>query len=209
MYADGEYDLAGFAVGVADKANLLGAERVSPNDAIIAIASSGIHSNGYSLARRVIETEMNLSLTDTVESLNATVGETLLTPTKIYTSCVRSLIDDLEGDVHALCHVTGGGIPENLPRVLPEGVNAIIDGSRPWPAIFKLIAEGGPVELGEMRRTFNLGVGMLAVVQKNAVQKALASLKEAGEDAWLIGHLQENPGTAEVIYEGDPEGNRA
>ncbi len=209
MYSDGEYDLAGFAVGVADKANLLGPGKVKPDDVLIGIASSGIHSNGYSLARHVIEKEMKLSLNAKVDALKSTVGEALLTPTKIYTSSVRALLDALPDDVHALCHVTGGGIPENLPRVLPEGVDATIDGARSWPTIFQIIADGGPVELNEMRRTFNLGVGMIAVVSKDQAQVAIETLNQAGEDAWLLGHLVNKGGPATVHYESDPEGARA
>src|SRR5690606_33639837 len=120
MYADGEYDLAGFAVGVVDKKNILGPDRVRTGDAIIAVTSSGIHSNGYSLARRVIEGEMGLDLTQHHELLGETVGEALLRPTKIYASSVAQLCSSLGQGLHALCHVTGGGIVENLPRVLPN-----------------------------------------------------------------------------------------
>jgi len=209
MYSDGEYDLAGFAVGVVDKEKLLGPQKVKSDDVLIGVASSGIHSNGYSLARRVVENEMSLALTDEVESLGTTVGSALLTPTKIYAKQVGELLEKLGDNVHALCHVTGGGLPENLPRVLPEGVDALIDGSREWPKIFQLIAEGGPVELSEMRRTFNLGIGLVGVVEKDQAEAAIAALKEAGEDAWLLGRLVESDGAAEVIYENDPEGNRA
>jgi phosphoribosylformylglycinamidine cyclo-ligase len=209
MYAPGEYDLAGFAVGVAEKSKLLGPDRVKSDDVLIAIASSGLHSNGYSLARHVLEEVMKKKLDEEISDLGSTLGEALLTPTKIYAKTVSQLLSAMEGDLHALCHVTGGGIVENLPRVLPEGTDAVIDGARPWPAIFRLIADGGPVELAEMRRTFNLGVGLIASVQKDSVEKALATLKEAGEDAWLLGHLTASAGPATVSFEGDPEGGRA
>jgi phosphoribosylformylglycinamidine cyclo-ligase len=209
MYAPGEYDLAGFAVGVAEKSKLLGPDRVKSDDVLIAIASSGLHSNGYSLARHVLEEVMKKKLDEEISDLGSTLGEALLTPTKIYAKTVSQLLSALEGDLHALCHVTGGGIVENLPRVLPEGADAVIDGARPWPAIFRLIADGGPVELAEMRRTFNLGVGLIASVQKDSAEKALATLKEAGEDAWLLGYLKASAGPATVTFEGDPEGGRA
>lgn len=209
MYSDGEYDLAGFAVGVVDKKKILGPALVKNDDVLIGVASSGIHSNGYSLARRVIETEMGRKLDEEVPELGGTVGETLLTPTRIYAAAVKQLLASCGDDVHALCHVTGGGMPENLPRVLPEGLTAIIDGARPWPKIFSWIADGGPVELSEMRRTFNLGIGLVAVVKKEAADAAIAALKEAGEDAWLLGRLEGGEGATTVRYENDPEGQRA
>ncbi len=209
MYSDGEYDLAGFAVGVVDKKKILGPALVRSDDVLIGVASSGIHSNGYSLARRVIETEMGRKLDEQVSELGETVGEALLRPTRIYAAAVKSLIAATGSDVHALCHITGGGMPENLPRVLPENVTAVIDGARQWPAIFRWIADGGPVELSEMRRTFNLGIGLVAVVQKDSAEQVIAALKQAGEDAWLLGHLEPSSGPATVRYENDPEGARA
>ena len=209
MYADGEYDLAGFAVGVVDKKNILGPDRVRTGDAIIAVTSSGIHSNGYSLARRVIEGEMGLDLTQHHELLGETVGEALLRPTKIYASSVAQLCSSLGQGLHALCHVTGGGIVENLPRVLPNDVIALLDKARPWPAIFRMIAEGGPVTLKEMRRTFNLGVGLLVVVDAASQEEAIASLRASGQDAYLIGQIVSGQGAALVEYENDPEGQRS
>lgn len=209
MYADGEYDLAGFSVGVVDRKDLLGPARVTKTDAIIGVASSGLHSNGYSLARRVIETELGLSLNAHSDVLGRSVGEALLEPTRIYARAVSALKASLGADLHALCHVTGGGLPENLPRVLPDGVAAIIDGARPWAPIFRLIAEGGPVELAEMRRTFNLGIGLVAVVSNAAAQRSIEVLQAAGEDAWHLGHLTAAEGAAVVRYVDDPEGQRA
>lgn len=209
MYADGEYDLAGFCVGVVEKSKILGPDRVKSNDLLIAIGSSGLHSNGYSLARRVIETEMGLKFSDSHENLKLSIGEELLIPTKIYTTAVHGLLGALGERLHALCHVTGGGIPENLPRVLPEQVTATINGSRKWPAIFRLIADGGPVELDEMRRTFNLGVGMIAVIDARAKDAALAALKDLDEDAWVLGQLSPSQHATRVVYESDPEDQTA
>lgn len=209
MYADGEYDLAGFAVGVAEKKKLLGPQRVESDDVIIALASVGIHSNGYSLARRVLEGIMNLELNASVPALGKTLADELLTPTRIYARTVKALLEVLGGDLHALCHVTGGGVVENLPRVLPEDTVAVLDGARAWPPIFRLIADGGPVELSEMRRTFNLGIGMIAMVKRERADIALAALKDAGEDAWLLGHIAQGRGPATVVYQNDPEGGRA
>jgi phosphoribosylformylglycinamidine cyclo-ligase len=208
MYADGEYDLAGFSVGVADRKNLLGPARVKATDALIAIPSSGLHSNGYSLARRVVEQHLKLDLQKHEARLGTTVGQALLTPTKIYVRAVKALSAALGTKLHALCHITGGGMVENLPRILPEGVDAILDGCRPWPEIFRMIAEGGPVTLAEMRRTFNLGIGMVVVLEEEAVDSALNVLRDLGEDAYRIGHLSEANGPAEVRYVHDPEGAR-
>jgi phosphoribosylformylglycinamidine cyclo-ligase len=205
MYADEEYDLAGFSVGVIDRKNLLGPARIQADDSVIAVPSTGLHSNGYSLARRVIEGEMGAKLTDHCEALGATYGEALLTPTRIYARAVRSLQERLGPDLHALCHVTGGGVPENLPRVLPDGVGAVLDQLRPWPTIFRVIREGGPVELDEMRRTFNLGIGLLCMVRKGREADAVAALAEASEDAYWIGHLTEQSGGERVRYVNDPE----
>jgi phosphoribosylformylglycinamidine cyclo-ligase len=208
MYAEGEYDLAGFAVGVADRSKLLSAARVKEGDVIIGIASVGIHSNGYSLARHVLETIMSKTLDEAVSELGCTLGEELLRPTRIYAASVRVLVETLGENLRVLCHITGGGVPENLPRVLPEGTVALLDGARAWPAIFRLIADGGPVELSEMRRTFNLGIGMTAVVDPSVAEETLALLKTAGEDAWLLGRVTTGEGAPSVIYENDPEGHR-
>jgi len=209
MYADGEYDLAGFAVGVAERKKLLGPARVKSTDVVLAVGSSGLHSNGYSLARRVIEHELGLALDAEVPELGGNLGDGLLKPTKIYAKSVKQLREALGERLHALCHVTGGGVPENLPRVLPEGVDAILDGCRAWSPLFSLLARGGPVELAEMRRTFNLGIGLLVVVDRDSEQAATNALAEAGEEVWRIGHLTEAAGPAVVHYVHDPEGQRA
>lgn len=214
MYAEGEYDLAGFCVGVVEKSQILGPSRVRENDEIVAVASTGLHSNGFSLARRVIEQEMQHGLTDRIDLLGRSVGEELLTPTKIYAHAVKRLRTALGDDLHALCHVTGGGVVENLPRVLPDGVDAILDGCRTWPTIFQWICDGGPVELEEMRRTFNLGIGLMIVVAEGASERAMAALTEEAEDlraedVWRVGHLAGAAGPARVRYVHDPEGHRA
>jgi len=189
MYPEGEYDLAGFAVGVVSRQALLGPPRVHPGDAVIAVASSGLHSNGYSLARRVLEGELRLDLEAHVPELGATLAEVLLTPTKIYARAVAALGRELGGQLHALCHVTGGGISGNLPRVLPAGVCAELRLDHARPPIFDLIEKGGPVEPGEMERTFNLGIGLFAVVAADAADAAVRSLTSAGEQAWIAGEL--------------------
>jgi phosphoribosylformylglycinamidine cyclo-ligase len=188
MYADGEYDLAGFAVGVVERARLLDGSRVTAGDAVIAVASSGLHSNGYSLARRVLEREMRLEMTAVVPDLGRPLGEVLLTPTRIYARAVAGVLAALGTDLHALSHITGGGLPGNLPRVLPKGLGARLDlASYERPAIFRVIERGGPVDEAELRRTFNLGVGLIAVVSAAAADRAIEALAGAGERAWVLG----------------------
>ncbi|WP_437570101.1 phosphoribosylformylglycinamidine cyclo-ligase [Sorangium sp. So ce542] len=190
MYADGEYDLAGFAVGVVERSRILDGKRIAPGDAVLAVASSGLHSNGYSLARRVLEKEMGLRMGDRVDELGATVGEALLTPTRIYARAITALLAACGDAVRGLSHITGGGLPGNLPRVLPDGLGAQLDlGSYQRPAIFHLLQRGGPVDEAEMRRTFNLGVGLVAVVDKAAAGKAIDALAASGERAWVLGEI--------------------
>lgn len=190
MYAPGEYDLAGFAVGVVERAKILDGKRITPGDSIIAVASSGLHSNGYSLARRVIEGEMRLSMVDHLPALDVTVGEALLVPTRIYARAVAELLRACGDDLRGLSHITGGGLPGNVPRILPDGLGAELDLSTyKRPAIFQVIQEGGPVEEAEMRRTFNLGVGLVVIVAKGADDRALEALRGAGEEAWVFGEV--------------------
>ncbi|MBI3205903.1 MAG: phosphoribosylformylglycinamidine cyclo-ligase [Myxococcales bacterium] len=201
MYAEGEYDLAGFCVGVVSRQAVLGPARVKPGDAVIGVASTGLHSNGYSLARRVLETEMKLSLDARLPELDQSVGDTLLTPTKIYAKACLGLGAALGSGLRALCHVTGGGIEGNLPRVLPAGTAAQIRLSHRRPAVFDLIARGGPVDEAEMRRTFNLGVGLIAVVAPGDAERALAALESAGDRAWVMGKIVETRPGAEATVD--------
>ncbi|WP_438006648.1 phosphoribosylformylglycinamidine cyclo-ligase [Sorangium sp. So ce321] len=190
MYADGEYDLAGFAVGVVERSRILDGKRIAAGDAVIGVASSGLHSNGYSLARRVLEKEMGLRMDDRVDELGATVGEALLTPTRIYARAITALLAASGDAVRGLSHITGGGLPGNLPRVLPDGLGARLDlGSYQRPAVFQVLQRGGPVEEAEMRRTFNLGVGLVAVVEKGAADRAIEALAGSGERAWVLGEV--------------------
>jgi phosphoribosylformylglycinamidine cyclo-ligase len=194
--------LAGFAVGVVSRQSLLGPERVRAGDALIAVASSGLHSNGFSLARRVIEQEMKIGLDQYVSELGSTAGEALLVPTKIYARSVAALGQALKTELHALCHITGGGIALNLPRVLPKLTLARVRMPASVPAIFELIARGGPVETAEMRRTFNLGVGLIALVAADAADKAISALTLAGERAWLLGAVESAAGEPRVEFSG-------
>ncbi|MEM9695160.1 MAG: phosphoribosylformylglycinamidine cyclo-ligase [Myxococcota bacterium] len=190
MYQGGDYDLAGFAVGVVDRAAILGPGRVKAGDALIAVASSGLHSNGYSLARRVVE-HAGLSMGDRLPGTELEVGPALLEPTRIYSQAVARLQVELGADLHALCHITGGGLVENLPRVLPAelGVSLALS-SYARPPLFEALARLGPIDEAEMRRTFNLGVGLVAVVETERVQAALGALAAVGETAWRIGEVR-------------------
>jgi phosphoribosylformylglycinamidine cyclo-ligase len=190
MYAEGEYDLAGFAVGVVERSRILDGRRIAEGDLVIGVASSGLHSNGYSLARRVLEKEMGLRMGDRVEELGRTVGEELLVPTRIYARAIGALLAACGGAVRGLSHITGGGLPGNVPRVLPDGLGVRLDlGTYERPAVFRVIARGGPVDEAEMRRTFNLGVGLVAIVERGAAEGALAALAGAGERAWALGEV--------------------
>ncbi|MCC6216670.1 MAG: phosphoribosylformylglycinamidine cyclo-ligase [Polyangiaceae bacterium] len=201
MYPPGEYDLAGFAVGVVSRRAVLGPARVEPGDRLIAIASSGLHSNGYSLARRVLERELGLDLAAHHAELGATVGEALLTPTRIYAAAVAALGAALGAELHALAHITGGGVPGNLPRVLPAGTIARVRFDHARPPIFDVVQRGGPVAEDEMRRTFNLGIGMVAIVAAGAEAQALEALARAGERAWPLGELAAGAPGAEPAVE--------
>jgi phosphoribosylformylglycinamidine cyclo-ligase len=182
-----EYDIAGAATGMVRQADLLGPELVRAGDVVIAMASSGLHSNGYSLARHVLLTVAGISL-DSSADLGTPLGEVLLTPTRIYAKDCLALAAAVE--VHAYSHVTGGGLSANLARVLPGGVEARIDTSSWTPEpIFELIASRGNVAPEEMERTFNLGVGMVAVVAPDAVDAALALLEQRGVPSWVAGEI--------------------
>jgi phosphoribosylformylglycinamidine cyclo-ligase len=184
----GSYDLAGFCVGVVERDKVVTGASIAPGDAVIGMASSGLHANGFSLARRVLLRGGDEALASRPAGLGHTLGEELLRPTVIYSPAVLALLAEL--DVKGLAHVTGGGIPENLGRILPEGTGAGIDaGAWPRPPIFELIAAEGPVEEAEMERTFNLGIGMIAVVAPGDAAAALALLEREGHRAYEIGRI--------------------
>ncbi len=183
-----EYDLAGAGVGVVEADAVLGSERVRAGDVVVAMASSGLHSNGYSLARHVLLSMARLRLDADVPELGRTLGEELLEPTRIYAKDCLSLI--AETDVHAFSHVTGGGLAANLARVLPDGLVATLDrGTWSVPPIFSLIEQRGRVAAEEMERTFNLGIGMVAVLPADDADRALAVLMGRHVDAWVLGEI--------------------
>jgi phosphoribosylformylglycinamidine cyclo-ligase len=196
MYADGEYDLAGFCVGIVEKTKIIDGSKVKAGDKLIGIASSGPHSNGYSLIRKILE-HSKASLNDSFEG--GTLGKALLEPTNIYVKSLLSLLDQVP--VHALAHITGGGITENLPRVLPEGISAQINlAAWEFPSIFKWLQQQGNVTLADMLTTFNCGVGMIVVVPAEYENAALRYLEKSGEIAFTLGELVESEGKPSVIY---------
>ncbi len=187
MYPDGVYDLAGFCVGAVDRKDLIDGSTVEPGDAIIGIASSGPHSNGYSLIRRVLEIDSTSKLG------GVAVAELLLEPTRIYVRSVLALMKEVP--VKGMAHITGGGISENLPRAMPGHVHARVDISS-WQQgpVFEWLADTGRIAINEMRRTFNCGVGMTVVLGQNAADHAVEILNEAGETAWLMGEIATGAG---------------
>ena len=189
MYAEGDYDLAGFCVGAVNRNQVLTGESIAPGDIILGLASSGVHSNGFSLVRRIIERE-GWDLGEANPALGGeTLGELLLTPTKIY---VRSLLPlAQETKIKGLAHITGGGIIENIPRVLPENCHAIINsGAWELPAIFAILQQGGGIEPGEMARTFNCGIGMAVIVGPEIRDEVARRLEGAGETVFEIGRIE-------------------
>ena len=195
FYPEDEYDLAGFCVGVVDKKKIIDSKTIEVGDKVIGLASSGVHSNGFSLVRKVFDVNEE-NLKEYVEELGKTVGEALLEPTRIYVKPILKLIEEVK--VKGISHITGGGFYENLPRMLREGVSLKIDkNSYEVPALFKLIASRGNIPERDMYNTFNMGIGMAVIVPESEVEKAINLLKEAGEEAYLIGEVVE--GNKEVI----------
>ena len=197
MYADGDYDLAGFCVGIVERAGVVDGSLVTPGDRIVAVASSGPHSNGYSLIRRVLDSS-GASLDTSVGGTR--LGDALLAPTRIYASSVLPLIRG--GDVHAVAHVTGGGVVENLPRVLPPGTHAVIDLSS-WqrPEVFDWLEDAGGIAGDEMWRTFNCGAGMLLVTSHGTAPALVDALHGSGERAWVAGRIGKSDDAPYVAFE--------
>jgi phosphoribosylformylglycinamidine cyclo-ligase len=205
FYAPGEYDLAGTIVGIVEEARIVDGSGVREGDVVIALASSGLHTNGYSLARRIVFERLGLTVSDPFPEEGGSVGEVLLRVHRSYLGAVRPLLD--EGRVRGMAHITGGGLVENLPRVLPGGLSARIDRSS-WevPPLFRVLQEAGRVETAEMFRAFNMGVGMVVVVRRDDADAALATLGAAGERAWVVGEI--TPGDRSVDLTGAGKGAR-
>lgn len=189
FYPVDEYDLAGFAVGIVDQKDLITGKELQPGDVLIGIASSGIHSNGYSLVRKVFN--MKREALDTYyDSLESTLGEALITPTKIYVNTLKTLkIGGVK--IKACSHITGGGFYENIPRMLPEGIHAFVNkSSYPIPPIFQMLATDGDIEMGMMYNTYNMGIGMMIAVSSEDVDKTINLVKLAGEAAYVVGEVK-------------------
>jgi phosphoribosylformylglycinamidine cyclo-ligase len=186
FYEGGEYDLAGFCVGVVEHDRIIDGARVAPGDAIVGIASSGLHSNGYSLARKVLA--RSGAGPDTLLE-GRSLFDQLLAPTRIYVKPLLALLEEVQ--VHALAHITGGGLPENLPRVLPDNASAVID-TRSWqrPAVFDWLQAEGGIADAELYRTFNCGLGMAVVLPAAQAERAIEVLRAQGEQAWLAGRIE-------------------
>ena len=198
MYQSGDYDIAGFCVGVVEKSEVIDGSKVAPGDALIAVGSSGPHSNGYSLIRKVLE----VSGADLNQDLaGKPLVDHLLEPTRIYVKSVLALM--AEQPLHAISHITGGGFWENIPRVLPEGTKAVIDGnSWQWPTVFNWLQEAGNIETREMYRTFNCGVGLVIAVPEANKDAVVAKLQAEGENAWVIGHIEAAHAGDELVVIG-------
>tara|TARA_R110002020_G_scaffold77648_1_gene195996 strand:- start:2164 stop:3309 length:1146 start_codon:yes stop_codon:yes gene_type:complete len=191
MYEHGDYDIAGFCVGVVEKEQIIDGTKVAPGDALVALGSSGPHSNGYSLVRKILEVS---GVNPSEEMLDdKPLAEHLLAPTKIYVKSVLALLEQCE--VHAISHITGGGFWENIPRVLPESAKAVVDDSSwEWPLVFNWLQHNGNVTTKEMYRTFNCGVGLIIAMPNEQAERAVALLREHGEDAWVIGQVAARSG---------------
>lgn len=187
FYEDGEYDIAGFAVGVVERDEIIDGSKIKEGDVILGLASSGLHSNGFSLVRKIVFERENLDLNEHY-GLDRTLGEELLTPTRIYVKSVRPVIE--ETDVHGIVHITGGGIYENVPRILPKGLTAKLDYTGvERPKIFDAIGQWGKIETKEMYNTFNMGIGMMLFVGEKDVPKARQLMEERGETVYELGRV--------------------
>jgi phosphoribosylformylglycinamidine cyclo-ligase len=197
FYSPGEYDLCGFAVGVVEEEEIIDGSAISEGDALVGLASSGLHSNGYSLARKVLLERAGLGPQDRPQGLDCTLGEELLRPTRIYVKAFKALKDKVQ--IKGMAHITGGGVPGNLPRMLPEGLKAVIrEGSWPVQPVFELIQSHGPVAKEEMHRTFNMGLGFVMALSQAEAPRAVEVLNKEGYPSYIIGHIEK--GTEGVVY---------
>ncbi|HIX73007.1 MAG: phosphoribosylformylglycinamidine cyclo-ligase [Clostridiales bacterium] len=189
LMAEDEYDLAGFAVGVCDKKDMITGQEIKAGDVLVGIASSGIHSNGYSLVRKVFPMEKE-ALNEYREELGMTLGEALLTPTKIYVKALKA-VKQAGITIKGCSHITGGGFYENIPRMLPDGVRAVVDkNSYEVPAIFRLLAKEGDIAEEMMYNTYNMGIGMMLALDASDADAAVEALRKAGETAWIVGRVE-------------------
>ncbi|HVU89799.1 MAG TPA: phosphoribosylformylglycinamidine cyclo-ligase [Pirellulales bacterium] len=192
LYAPGDYDLAGFCVGVVERHRVIDGRAISAGDVVLGLPSSGLHSNGYSLVRKVVFEQAGLGVDDYVDELSGTVGDTLMTPTRIYVQPIRKILAHykVKGVVHGIAHITGGGLLENLSRILPEGVTAVIQrDSWPVPPVFPWLAKLGAIDADEMARVFNMGLGLVLVVSAFYADSIAQQLADQGLECFTIGHV--------------------
>lgn len=195
MYQDGEYDIAGFTTGVVEKSKLIDGSKVKVGDVLIGIASSGVHSNGFSLVRKILK-DANIDLKSYNDELNGVVGEVLLTPTKIYCKQVLDVINNV--DVHGVAHITGGGFDENIPRILKDGMGIeIFEGSWPILPVFSFLEKNGNIDHREMFNIYNMGIGMVLAIDKKDAKKTISILENHNEKAYLIGNIT-NSGIVDI-----------
>ena len=199
FYPVGEYDIAGFAVGAVDKSKIITSQRVKTGDVLLGLPSSGVHSNGYSLVRKIVFDKMGFKGDEVFDELGKSIGEELLTPTRLYPRVCLPLIEKY--DIHGMVHITGGGYYENIPRALPDNMGAEINADK-WtvPAVFELLQKWGNVDWKEMYRTFNMGIGMIIIASPDEAEKIKADLAEQEEFCFEIGHVTE--GSHEVVIKG-------
>ena len=199
FYPIGEYDIAGFSVGVAERSKLITPARVKAGDVLLGLPSSGVHSNGYSIVRKIVFERKGFKGDEYIEELGQTIGEELLTPTRLYPRICLPLIREF--DIHGMVHITGGGFYENIPRALPEHMGAEVNGAA-WtiPPVFRLLQEWGNVDWTEMYRTFNMGIGMVLIVSSDEADRITAQLNAQNETVYHIGHVTE--GAHEVVIKG-------
>lgn len=199
FYAEGEYDIGGFAVGVVDKSRIITGEKIVPGNVVLGLPSSGLHSNGYSLVRKICFDLKRMEVTKYVPELGRTIGEELLTPTRLYPKTCLPLIENY--DIRGMVHITGGGFYDNIPRVLPKNCSVEIDTtSWPKPPVFSLLQDWGQVAWPEMYRTFNMGIGMILVIPEEQVEQVQENLSERGEVSYVIGKITD--GEQEVVLKG-------
>ncbi len=198
FYADGEYDLAGFTVGIVDNSKIIDGSTITVGDRLIGLASSGLHSNGFSLVRKILFEKMGLTVDSQLAELDKPLGEELLTPTRIYVKTILNLLRDFQ--IKGMAHITGGGIVENVPRVLPKNCQAIIEkDSWPKPAIFEVLRRGGNIDELEMYRTLNYGIGMVLVVPEKEVDEIMMRLAGLNEQAYIIGRIAKSETGERVV----------
>ena len=195
MYSGDDYDIAGFTVGVVEKSKIITGEKTKVGDVVIGLASNGVHSNGFSLIRKIVMKDQQLDLNQTYGSMTQSLGEVLLEPTKIYVSAINAILLDI--DIHGIANITGGGFYENMPRCLNDNLAiSINEGSWPIPEIFSFLQEQGNINEMEMYSVFNMGIGMIVVVDKNDAKKAVELLQNNGDECYIIGEIIEGSGVS-------------